>query len=184
MGMLAPDHGELYEAFAPYLEAGEKVTIWTYGVQQSVPLFLLAFCVTSIPAALVTAMLVGTRAGILGSVIFFFLWWLTMALPIKVVRKDYVLGLTDHRLMIVRLKTPLLRLNPAARREFRSYPLDTLPQVDVSFGRLKTRIKINDGQNRIAVDAGRFGMAGNYDSAVALAEALTNRPIRVGKELR
>jgi hypothetical protein len=180
MGMLAPDHSELYESLSPYLEPDERLSDWAYGVQQFLPLVLGTVCLTSLPAAVLTQMLVGPRGGLIGGVIFFTTWGLTLMLPMSLVRKDYVMGLTDRRFLIVRLKTPLLRLDPRARLEFRAYALDQLPKIDVTNGWLRMRLRINDGSARLRIDVGRRGMAGNHDAATTIVAAVTRRASAAG----
>jgi hypothetical protein len=65
------------------------------------------------------------------------------------IRKDYIVGLTNKRLLIVRIKTPLFKSigNPQNQVDVTEYPLENLPPVKISTGRLRSLIKIDNPGN-------------------------------------
>src|SRR4051794_1714228 len=99
-------------AFQPYLEPGEELKHWAYGVKQpSVLLMLPLFALAVLPGAIAVAMLT----------------------------KEYIVGLTDRRFIVLRFKGSKIEV-----QEVLEYSLANLPPVKASTGSLFTHIKIED----------------------------------------
>jgi len=130
-------------AFGPYLEPGEQLRHWAYGVKQPnmllmIPLFALAVLPGAIAVALLT--------------------------------KEYVVGLTDRRFIVLRFKGKNLDV-----QEVTDYPLNSLPEVKASTGGLFTHIKILDPAKPFVAKFHRMGMPGNREHGMAIEAALTGK---------
>jgi hypothetical protein len=141
---MAMDRNVLAAAFKPYLEPGEELIEVAYGVKQ--PNMVL------IAALIALAVLPGVIA-------------------VFLLTKHYVVGLTNRRLMVLRIKAS----NNASVREIIEYPLSNLPPVKSSTGSIFTRIKLIDPAKPFAAKFHRLGMQGNRESAMAIAAALTGQ---------
>lgn len=131
-------------AFTPYLEPGEQLKHWAYGVKQPnmllmIPLFALAVLPGAIAVALLT--------------------------------KEYVVGLTDRRFIVLRFKGKKI-----AVQEIIDYPLSSLPPVKASTGGLFTHINIQDPAKPFVAKFHRMGMPGNREHGMAIQAALTGQP--------
>jgi hypothetical protein len=85
--------------------------------------------------------------------------------------KEYVIGLTDRRLLVLRFKGKNVQV-----QEMLDYPLSSRPPVKTSTGALFTHIKIDDPAKPFVAKFHRLGMAGNRENAMAIAAALTGQP--------
>lgn len=130
-------------AFTPYLEPGEQLRHWAYGVRQPnmalmIPLFLLGVLPGAIAVALLT--------------------------------KEYVVGLTDRRFIVLRFKGKKI-----AVQEVLDYPLAALPPVKASTGGLFTHIDVKDPAKPFSAKFHRLGMPGNREHGMAIQAALTGQ---------
>jgi hypothetical protein len=131
-------------AFNPYLEPGEQLKHWAYGVKQPNMLLILPlYALAILPGAIAVALLT----------------------------KEYVIGLTDRRLIVLRTKG-----KNAQVQEISDYPLSALSQVQASTGALFTHIKILDPAKPFVAKFHRMGMPGNREHAMAIQTALTGQP--------
>ena len=80
--------------------------------------------------------------------------------------KEYVVALTDRRLLILRTRRKL------RVEEITEYPLDKLPPAKTSAGALFTHIRIEDAARPFSAKFHRLGMAHNREHATAIAAAL------------
>jgi hypothetical protein len=135
-------------AFAPYLEPGEQLRNVAFGVKQpNLLLMLPLFALAVLPGAIAVALLT----------------------------KEYVVGLTDRRLIVLRFKGKNVQV-----QEVLDYRLNgQLPQVKSSTGPVFTHIKIEDQARPFVAKFHRMGMPGNREGAMAIAAALTGRPATV-----
>ena len=99
-------------AFQPYLEPGEQLKHWAFGVKQPSMLLILPL---------------------------FFLAILPGAIAVALLTKEYIVGLTDRRFIVLRFKGKKIDV-----QEVLEYPLNNLPPVKASTGGLFTHIKIED----------------------------------------
>ncbi len=132
-------------AFQPYLEPGEQLRHWMYGVKQPsmlliFPLFLLAILPGAIAVALLT--------------------------------KEYIVGLTDRRFIVLRFNGKKIEV-----QEVLEYPLSSLPPVQASTGGLFTHIKVLDPAKPFVAKFHRMGMPGNREHGMAIEAALTGKPV-------
>ena len=132
-------------AFAPYLEPGEQLRHIAFGVKQpNLLLMLPLFALAVLPGAIAVALLT----------------------------KEYVIGLTDRRLIVLRFKGKNVTV-----QEVLDYRLGgQLPQVKASTGPVFTHIKIEDAAKPFVAKFHRMGMPGNREGAMAIAAALTGQP--------
>jgi hypothetical protein len=85
--------------------------------------------------------------------------------------KEYVIGLTDRRLLVLRFKGKNVQV-----QEVMDYRLSSLPPVTTSTGALFTHIKLDDPAKPFVAKFHRLGMSGNRENAMAIAAALTGQP--------
>lgn len=131
-------------AFSPYLEPGEQLKHWAYGVKQPNMLLMLPlYALAVLPGAIAVALLT----------------------------KEYVIGLTDRRLIVLRTKGKTAQV-----QEITDYPLSALSQVEASTGALFTHIKILDPAKPFVAKFHRLGMPGNREHAMAIQATLTGQP--------
>jgi len=132
-------------AFAPYLEPGEQLRHVAFGVKQpNLLLMLPLFALAVLPGAIAVALLT----------------------------KEYVVGLTDRRLIVLRFKGSKVSV-----QEVLDYRLDNghRPPVKASTGPVFTHIKIEDTAKPFVAKFHRMGMPGNREGAMAIAAALTGQ---------
>lgn len=98
---------------------------------------------------------------------------LTGGLISALLTKEYVIGLTDRRLIVMRFKGKSVRV-----QEVMDYRLNNghRPPVKASTGPVFTHIKIEDQSKPFVAKFHRMGMPGNRDGAMAIAAALTGQP--------
>jgi len=130
-------------AFAPYLEEGEQLNHWAYGVKQPNILLMLPL------------LALGVLPGLIA---------------IQVMTKEYVVGLTDRRFIVLRFKGSKIAVN-----EVISYPLNSLPPIKASTGPVFTHLKINDAAKPFAAKFHRLGMPENREHAMAIEAALSGK---------
>jgi hypothetical protein len=132
-------------AFAPYLEPGEQLRHVAFGVKQpSLLMMLPLYALAILPGAIAAALLT----------------------------KEYVVGLTDRRLIVLRFKGGKVNV-----QEVLDYRLGGhLLPVKSSTGPVFTHIKVEDPAKPFVAKFHRMGMPGNREGAMAIAAALTGRP--------
>jgi hypothetical protein len=98
---------------------------------------------------------------------------LTGGLVSALLTKEYVIGLTDRRLIVLRFKGRNVQV-----QEVMDYRLNDgyRPSVNASTGPIFTHIKIDDPAKPFVAKFHRMGMPGNRDGAMAIAAALTAQP--------
>jgi hypothetical protein len=128
------------EVLGKQLHPGEQLQHWAYGVRQpSMGLILLLVFLAVLPGLIAVALLT----------------------------KEYVVGLTSHRLLILRVKG-----GKAIVQEITEYNRAYLPPSKTSTGGLFTHITIKDPQRPFYAKFHRMGMANNRQHAMAIASAL------------
>ena len=131
-------------AFTPYLAPGEQLKHWAYGVKQPNMLLLLPlFALGVLPGAIAAAALT----------------------------KEYIVGLTDRRFIVLQFKG-----KNVAVKEMIEYPLSNLPAVRATTGPVFTHIKIADPAKPFVAKFHRLGMPGNREHGQAIEAALTGQP--------
>ncbi len=128
-------------AFQPYLEPGEQLRHWAYGVKQPNMLLIVGLTLLAILPGLIA---------------------------IALLTKEYVVGLTDRRFVVLRFKGKSIKV-----QEVTEYPLNALPPVKASTGGLFTHVKIQDPARPFVAKFHRVGMPGNREHAMAIQSALT-----------
>lgn len=97
---------------------------------------------------------------------------LTGGLVSALLTKEYVVGLTDRRLIVLRFKGKSVSV-----QEVMDYRLGgQLPPVKSSTGPVFTHIKVEDAAKPFVAKFHRMGMPGNREGAMAIAAALTGQP--------
>lgn len=98
---------------------------------------------------------------------------LTGGLVAALLTEEYVVGLTDRRLIVLRFKGKDIRV-----QEVLDYRLGDgrRPPVKSSTGPVFTHIEVEDRANPFVAKFHRTGMPGNREGAVAIAAALTGQP--------
>ena len=128
-------------AFQPYLQPGEQLRNIAFGVKQPSMLAMLPlFILAILPGAIATALLT----------------------------KEYVVALTDRRLIVLRFKSSQIQV-----QEVFEYALNYHAPVETSTGSIFTHIKINDPARPFVAKFHRAGMPGNREQAMAIAAALS-----------
>ena len=98
---------------------------------------------------------------------------LTGGLITALLTKEYVIGLTDRRLIVLHFKGKDIRV-----QEVLDYRLDDgrRPPVKSSTGPVFTHIRVEDQAKPFVAKFHRMGMPGNREGATAIAAALTGQP--------
>jgi hypothetical protein len=129
-------------ALQAHLEPGEELKHWAYGVKQpNILLMIVLFAMAILPGAIAVAILT----------------------------KEYVVGLTNRRFIV-------LRVNGSLKvQEVLEYSLGSLPPVKASTGALFTHIRIDDPQKPFIAKFHRLGMPKNREHTMAMEAALTKK---------
>lgn len=127
-------------AFQPYLEAGEQLRHWAYGVKQPNILLIAGLTLLAILPGLIA---------------------------VALLTREYVVGLTDRRLIVLRFKGKAIKVE-----EVLEYSLAALPPVKSSTGGIFTHIAIDDPAKPFVAKFHRMGMKDNREQAMAIAAAL------------
>lgn len=131
-------------AFQPYLQPGEQIRNVAFGVKQpSMALIIPLFALAILPGAIATALLT----------------------------KEYVVALTDRRVLVLHFKGSKIQV-----QEVLEYSLYSHAPVESSTGAVFTHIKINDPAKPFVAKFHRAGMPGNREQAMAIAAALSQPP--------
>jgi len=137
------DDNNVPAAILPHLEPGEQLYHWAFGVKQpSILLMIPLFALAILPGAIATALLT----------------------------KNYIIGLTDRRLIVLRFSGKL------QVKEVSEYRLNNMPPVEASTGPIFTHIKVKDPQRPFVAKFHRMGMPNNRMHSQAIEAALTGRP--------
>ncbi len=131
---------EVTAAFQKHLQPGETLKHWAFGVKQPHFLLILLLILLALLPGLIAVMLL---------------------------TKNYIIGLTDRRFLVLRFGG---RLNV---KEVLEYPLDKMPPVQASTGALFTHIKVQSPDRPFVAKFHRMGMKSNREHSMAIAEALT-----------
>lgn len=84
--------------------------------------------------------------------------------------KDYVVGLTDRRFIVLRVSSSL------NVEQVLEYALSAMPPVKASTGPVFTHIRIDDPQKPFVAKFHRLGLPNNREHTKAMAEILKNQP--------
>ena len=127
-------------AFQPYLQPGEQIRHIAFGVKQpSMWAMLPLFILAVLPGTIATALLT----------------------------KEYVVALTDRRVIVLRFKSSKIQV-----QEIMDYPLAGHAPVESSTGPVFAHIRINDPAKPFVAKFHRMGMPDNREQAMAIAAAL------------
>ena len=137
------DQAGMEAALAAHLEPGETLRHAAYGVKQP-PVWAIAL---------------GYLAGILPG-----------AIVVVAGTKEYVVGLTDRRLIALRFKSKRIEV-----KEVLAWRLEALPPVSTSTGGLFTHIALADPARPFVAKFHRLGTPQNRPEAMAIAEGLERR---------
>lgn len=128
------------EVLGKQLHPGEQLVHWAYGVKQPhIGLIVLLMMLAILPGAIAVALLT----------------------------KEYVVGLTSHRLLILRVKG-----GKANVIEIAEYDRRNLPPAKTSTGALFTHIALADPARPFVAKFHRMGMPNNREHAMGIAAAL------------
>lgn len=131
-------------ALTAQLAPGENLQHWAYGVKQpNMLLIVLLMCLGILPGVIATALLT----------------------------KEYVVGLTDRRFIVLRVNGKM------QVQEVLEYQLSTLGGVKASTGALFTHIRIDDPQKPFIAKFHRMGMTDNREHTMAMEAALTKKQL-------
>jgi hypothetical protein len=133
--------------FQQYLQPGEQLMNFAFGVKQPPILLILVL------------MLLAVVPGVIAT---------------QLLTKNYVIGLTNGRLIVVRFGG---NLKP---KEVFDYPLAQMPPVKSSVGALFTHINIQSPQQPFAAKFHRLGMKSNREQSMAIVAALESRQLPPG----
>lgn len=134
------DTSGMQAALRQQLEPGETLLHWAHGVKQpNITLITFLYCLAFLPGVIAVA---------------------TMT-------KEYVVGLTDRRFIVLRFKGNQINV-----LEVRSWRLDALPHVETSTGSLFTYITLRDPAQPFVAKFHRLGTPDNRPQAMAIAEGL------------
>ena len=138
------DEGIIVAAFQQHLQPGEQLMGYAYGVKQpNLGLIFLLMLLAVLPGVIATALLT----------------------------KEFVVGLTDRRFIVIRFSG---KLNV---KEVWDYPLFQLPPVKTSTGPIFTHIAIKDPQKPFVAKFHRMGLKTNREQAQAIAQQLQARQL-------
>lgn len=131
-------------ALGQQLQPGEQLYHWAYGVKQPpIWLIILLMCLAVLPGAIAVALMT----------------------------KEYVIGLTSQRLIVLQVSGGRARV--ITRWD---YWRAQMPPAQTSTGALFTHIKIKDPQKPFVAKFHRMGMPNNRPHAMAIAAALAPQP--------
>lgn len=130
-------------AFEPYLHEGEELRHWAFGVKQPNMLLLIVL----------------TALAVLPGIIAVFL-----------LTKNYIIGLTDKRLLVLQIKGG----SNAAVKEIIEYSLDEVRamKIKTSTGGLFTHIRIDEATRPFVAKFHRAFSKNNRSHAMAISEAI------------
>jgi hypothetical protein len=127
------------ETLKEHMQPDETLEHFAYGVKQpNIFLIIVLFALAILPGVIAVALLT----------------------------KEYVIGLTDKRLLVLRVKGKIKVL------EVSEYDRANLPQASAKTGPIFTYIRIKDEARPFAAKFHRAGMTENRPNAVAIGEAL------------
>lgn len=126
-------------AIRPHLQPGEQLKHWAFGVKQpNILLIIILICMAVLPGLI----------------------------AIMLLTKNYVVGLTDRRLLVLKFKG---KLNVT---EVTEYPLNPRPNASGSTGALFTHIRIDDPAKPFVAKFHRMGMPNNREQSMAILAAI------------
>lgn len=129
------------EVLGKQLMPGEQLQHWAYGVKQpNIGLIILLMCMAILPGAIAVA----------------------------IMTKEYVVGLTSHRLIVLQVKGGKATI--VGKQE---YNRAALPPAKTSTGGIFTHITIQDPQRPFVAKFHRMGMPNNRQHAMAIAAAIS-----------
>lgn len=147
-------------AFQPYLQPGEQIRYFAFGVKQ--------------PNMLLIVLLIACAV-------------LPGIIAVSLLTKNYLIALTDRRFVVLRVPTAFFSVvgNLSKVSQVIEYPLNQLgsSRVMTSTGALFTHIRIDDRQKPFVAKFHRMAMKTNRDHSMAIAQALAAYQHGHGPEL-
>ena len=134
----------MQETLAPHLQDGETLTHWAFGIKQpNILLIVPLFALAIVPGVIAMQMLT----------------------------KNYVIGLTNKRLIVLQVKS----IANVELKALSEYPLDSFKATPGSYkaGKLFTHISINDADKPFKAKFHRMFSKGNRAHAEAIGEAIS-----------
>jgi hypothetical protein len=131
---------KVQEAFLPHLQPGEQLRHWAFGVKQPHLVMIILLIALAVLPGLIAIMLL---------------------------TKQYIVGLTDRRFIVLKFKGNL------KVTEVTEYSLSPKPKASGSTGPIFTHIKIDDAARPFVAKFHRMGMTSNREHSQAMLAALS-----------
>ncbi len=137
-------------ALQAHLDKDEQLKHWAFGTKPPnlflVPLILIASTFVAFLVVWVSQVL--TAPGPFDFIIFLLFWVGAAGVLWTAMRKDYVFGLTDRRLIVLRV-SPWGLGKSISIKEVMKHQLDHLPPIETSDNSSRTVLKIQDSQKPV-----------------------------------
>lgn len=164
-------------AFSTHLKTNEQIKHWAYGIKQSTGLLLIISLLAAVFFIFLFIGVLGFRYDPEKNPFGFLPMAIVMALVmiplISLTRKEYIIAVTDQRLLIIHIKKGMFSNSVANARQldFAEYDFQNLPPVEISIGSLKSSVKINDINKPFSAKFPNL-LKGNKEQIEAIAEIL------------
>lgn len=172
------DNLNIPAVFSTRLKSDEQLKHLAYGVKQSIGLLLIIVLF----AGAISIFLLIRVIGFLPDperpweyVVLVILMFIIIAPFIPLIQKDYIISVTDKRLLIIHIKKPMLTRSVANAHqvEFIEYLFQNLPPVNISIGTLRSTVIIDDPAKPFSA---KFPNAkGNREQVEAITDILNER---------
>jgi len=168
----AEEHEERRAAVDPVLQPGERLLYWSYAIEMRRLKMLLLLFAPLIPIVLILAFLFGEGSCL--SIVLFWVSWITLGTWLaNKARKDYLIALTDRRLIVLTIKTPIwFHVDFSRALAVRHFDRSSMPPISTDVKPRRVKIKIDHPTQGFdaSFPGGRFG--DNYTHAVNIVAAL------------
>lgn len=163
---------DLAIAFLRHLQPGEPLKHFIYG--QDIPTGKLVgvMLLCAIPAGGIAFAISGPN-GSGAAVSFAVIWTLIWVWPYMKIRKDYLLGVTDRRVLLIQIKTPLWSFDLENQVGAWQWPAATPPRMDIKVGALRSTVKIEDANKPVSLKVPYAGQKGAKTRVEALSAAFS-----------
>ncbi len=147
---------DLAIAFLRHLQPGEPLKHFVYGQEIPTGKLVGVMLLCLLPAAAITWPIFGFDNST-SMILFFVIWPLIWMWPYMKIRKDYLLGVTDRRVLLIQIKTPFLSFDLENQVGAWQWPAATPPRMEIKAGAVRAGQK--GAKARVEALRAAFGQA-------------------------
>ncbi len=166
---------DLANAFVAHLQPGEPLRYFIYGQEIPAGKLVGVMLLCLIPAAAIAFPIFGTDNST-SMVMFFVIWPFIWMYPYMRIRKDYLLGVTDRRMLLIQIKTPLISFDLQKQVGAWQWGLAPPPALEINVGAIRSTVRLHDAAKPVFLKVPYAGQKGAKARVESLKAAFSAAP--------